>query len=144
MGGVELCISEAASRARPRASRGLALVVEQLNPPPAYGRWLLVFFVANQHGLGARQGGGAILVGIWAPRPARGWAVLSGAAGVFSSAILVWGPVPFCPPAGVSGTNHARFLPRPYVRETALAYIHICQLFMYVLGAAMQLRELPT
>ena len=59
MGGVELCISEAASRARPRVSRGLALVVEQLNPPPAYGRWLLVFFVANQHGLGARQGGGA-------------------------------------------------------------------------------------
>ena len=52
---------------------------------------------------------GAILVGIGAPRPARGWAVLSGAPGVFSSAILVWGPVPFCPPAGVSRTNHARF-----------------------------------
>ena len=49
------------------------------------------------------------MVGIWAPRPAKGWAVLSGAPGVFSSAILVWGPVPFCPPAGVSRTNHARF-----------------------------------
>ena len=46
---------------------------------------------------------------IGAPRPARGWSVLSGVPGVFSSAILVWGPVPFCPPAGVSRTNHARF-----------------------------------
>ena len=68
-----------------------------------------------------------------APRPARGWAVLSVAPGVFSSAILVWGPVPFCPD-----------LMRHGVSETAPAYIHICQLFMYVLGAAMQLRELPT
>ena len=52
---------------------------------------------------------GPFWLGYEPPRPARGWAVLSGAPGVYSSAILVWGPVPFCPPAGVSRNNHARF-----------------------------------